>query len=263
MAFDVDVTPTALDRPRPDGGDIRKLTASDAVPAARALARAFYDDPHFRWIVRDDAARMRRLERGFETFVARIWLPHDESYGHERMIGTALWMPPGTWHMGPLRQLRLMPAVIGDLRGDALRLLRAVTFLERKIPRSPSHWYLPAIGVAPAWQGRGYGAALLRPMLERCDRERLPAYLAGLDSPQPRALRAPRLRGRRGSPVREGRAAAVADVARAAELARPRSRPRPRPRPRPQPRTMAIPVRQVHGKRHRSRRAADCASDSR
>lgn len=48
--------------------------------------------------------------------------------------------------------------------------------MERKHPHEP-HWYLPAIGITPAWQGRGYGAALLRPMLERCDAERLPAYL--------------------------------------------------------------------------------------
>jgi GNAT superfamily N-acetyltransferase len=177
LAFDVDQTPAATDRPRPDGGDIRKMTVGEAEPAARALARAFYEDPHFRWIVPDDTTRMQRLERGFETFIRRIWLPPDESYVHERGIGAALWMPPGTLHMGPLDQLRLLPAIARDLRGDTVRLLRAFSYTERKHPRSPAHWYLPAIGVAPAWQGRGFGAALLRPVLERCDRERLPAYL--------------------------------------------------------------------------------------
>ena len=28
----------------------------------------------------------------------------------------------------------------------------------------------------PAWQGRGYDTALLRPVLERCDAESMPAY---------------------------------------------------------------------------------------
>jgi ribosomal protein S18 acetylase RimI-like enzyme len=40
-----------------------------------------------------------------------------------------------------------------------------------------SHWYLPAIGVDPAYQGRGIGGALLRPMLTRADRENRPCYL--------------------------------------------------------------------------------------
>lgn len=169
--------PTVQDRPSPDGSDIRKVSITDVQPVARVLAQAFYDDPHFRWIVRDDAKRMQRLERGFAAFASRIWLPHGESYAHERVAGAALWMPPNTWHLSVVAQLRLMPATIGALRGDALRLLRALTFIERKHPRTPAHWYLPIIGVAPAWQGRGYGAALLRPALERCDADASPAYL--------------------------------------------------------------------------------------
>ena len=171
------VTPTASDRPRPDGSDIRKMTRAEIQPVARALAQAFYDDPHFRWFVRDDTKRMRALERGFSTFISRIWLRPNEGYTHERLIGAALWMPPNTWHMGPLAQLLLLPAIVRNLRADTPRLLKALTFIEKKHPREPQHWYLPIIGVTPAWQGRGYGAALLRAVLERCDADRMPAYL--------------------------------------------------------------------------------------
>jgi GNAT superfamily N-acetyltransferase len=169
--------PTAADRARPDGSDIRKMTVAEIQPVARALARAFYDDPHFRWFVRDDGKRMHKLERGFATFIGRVWLPHDEGYTHERLIGAALWMPPDTWHLGPFAQLLLLPAIVGDLRADTPRLLKALNFIEKKHPREPAHWYLPIIGVAPAWQGRGYGAALLRATLQRCDADRVPAYL--------------------------------------------------------------------------------------
>jgi GNAT superfamily N-acetyltransferase len=178
MASEIAVAaPSASDRPRPDGSDIRKMTVAEIQPVARALAEAFYDDPHFRWFVRDDAKRMQRLERGFATFMGRVWLRQDEGYTHERLIGAALWMPPNTWHLGPLAQLLLLPAIVRDLRADTLRLLKALTFIEKKHPREPGHWYLPIIGVASAWQGRGYGAALLRPVLERCDVDRMPAYL--------------------------------------------------------------------------------------
>ena len=43
------------------------------------------------------------------------------------------------------------------------------------------------IGITPAWQGRGYGAALLRAMLERCDTDRVAAYLEA-SSARSRAL---------------------------------------------------------------------------
>jgi ribosomal protein S18 acetylase RimI-like enzyme len=187
VASDVESSPTASDRPRPDGSDIHKLTADEIRPAALALAQAFYSDPHFCWIVRNDEIRMQRLARGFATFIERVWLPHAESYTHERLMGAALWMPPGTWHLGLLDQLRLAPATIRDLRGDTPRLLKALTFIEKNHPHQPEHWYLAMVGVAPAWQGRGYGAALMRPVLARCDAQEVPAYLEA-STPRNRAL---------------------------------------------------------------------------
>jgi GNAT superfamily N-acetyltransferase len=187
MASEIEVTPTVADRPRPDGSDIRKMTPGEVRAVARTLAHAFYDDPHFRWFIRDDAKRMHKAERGFATFIARVWLRHDESYTHERLIGAALWMPPNTWHLGPLAQLLLLPAVVRDLRLDTPRLLKALAFIEKKHPHQPAHWYLPVIGVVPAWQGRGYGAALLHAVLQRCDADRVPAYLEA-GTPRSRAL---------------------------------------------------------------------------
>ena len=49
-------------------------------------------------------------------------------------------------------------------------------------PTEP-HWYLPLIGVDVTKQGRGYGSALLRYALERCDRDHLPAYLEATSRP--------------------------------------------------------------------------------
>ena len=97
-------------------------------------------------------------------------------------------MPPNTWHVGLLDQLRLLPATVRDLRRDTPRLLRALTFIEKKHPREPEHWYLPMIGVAPAWQGRGYGAALLRPVLESLRPTGAARVPRGVDSAQPGPL---------------------------------------------------------------------------
>jgi GNAT superfamily N-acetyltransferase len=42
------------------------------------------------------------------------------------------------------------------------------------------HWHLMASGVAPSKQGRGISSALIQPVLEEADAERLPYYLETL-----------------------------------------------------------------------------------
>ena len=64
--------------------------------------------------------------------------------------------------------------------------MQAINSLESDQPHD-QHYYLPFVGVVPDWQGRGLGAALLAPVLERCDSERMPAYLEA-SAPRNRAL---------------------------------------------------------------------------
>jgi GNAT superfamily N-acetyltransferase len=173
-------------RPLPDGSDVRKCTAAELTQVVEAVALSFYGDPIFRWIVPDDARRLPQLERGFALFARRVWFPQDEAYTTDRLVGGAFWMPPGAWHLGPLKQLSMLPAMAVILRGALPRLLRLLNAIEARHPHE-HHYYLPVIGVRPEWQGRGFGSALLRPILERCDRERLPAYLEA-SSPRNRAL---------------------------------------------------------------------------
>ena len=163
-------------RPLPDGSDVRKSTAADLPRVVEAVARSFYEDPIFRWIAPNDVRRLPQLERGFALFARRVWFPRNESYTTDRLIGGAFWMPPDTWHLGVFKQLSMLPAMAVILRGELPRLLRLLNAIEAKHPHE-RHYYLPVIGVRPEWQGRGFGSALLRPILERCDREALPAYL--------------------------------------------------------------------------------------
>jgi GNAT superfamily N-acetyltransferase len=58
--------------------------------------------------------------------------------------------------------------------------------MDSRHPRTP-HYYLDSLGVEPEWQGRGLGSALMRPVLERCDRDQVPAYL-NAGSPRSREL---------------------------------------------------------------------------
>ncbi len=74
------------------------------------------------------------------------------------------------------------------MRTFGWRLPRATGLLAQleRLHLRESHYYIPAIGVVSAAQGQGLGAALLAPVLARCDQERLPAYL---EASSPRSAR--------------------------------------------------------------------------
>jgi ribosomal protein S18 acetylase RimI-like enzyme len=175
---------------REQAASVRKATLDDSGATARSLAGAFFDDPAFSWVLRDDPGRMRPLLRGFELFLRRVWIEHEQTYTTVDGVGAAVWEPPGAWKTGLGLQLRLLPAVVRAFGRHAPRVLRSLTVLEADHPAEPQHpphYYLAFLGVDPRWQGRGLGAALLAPVLARCDSERVPAYLEA-STPRNRAL---------------------------------------------------------------------------
>jgi GNAT superfamily N-acetyltransferase len=153
---------------------------------AGALARAFHDDPAFSWVLHADPRRMKILEQGFELFLKRIWLEQEETYTTAGTVAVAVWERPDEWKLPVTRQLRMLPAMAKVFGRHLPRVLRALTVLEGKHPRE-SHYYLPFVGVEPEWQGRGLGSAVLAPVLQRCDEERMPAFLEA-STPRSRTL---------------------------------------------------------------------------
>ena len=147
------------------------------IPAvARAMARAFEDDPAGRWLFPDDASRLARLERMFAEMALPDTLPHDETYTTPARHGAALWVPPGHGETGVGETLRTIPKIVSIWGRHSVRALRAFEFMEANHPKEPHH-YLWLLGVDPDHQGRGIGSALLRAVLDRCDYEGEPAYL--------------------------------------------------------------------------------------
>ena len=155
---------------------VRKATAADRDQLVAVMARAFDDDPMANWFVAQDKRRARRIY-DFMGVAHRITAPGDEIYTTDGIEGGAFWLPPGKWKMGILQQFMLMPAMI---RSSTLKRVPAVmgglNAIEKQHPHEP-HYYLLALGVNPDKQGRGVGTKLMAPILERCDRERIPAYL--------------------------------------------------------------------------------------
>jgi ribosomal protein S18 acetylase RimI-like enzyme len=160
---------------------VRKATEDEIPGLASILARAFYDDPVFSWLLPDEGRRLATQERLFSLLLRRLMFRQGESYTTDGLAGTAIWESPGQWKVGALEQLSLLPAMVRILGRRTPRVVHALTMLEFRPPEAP-HFYLPFLGVAPEWQGRGIGSALLRPVLGRCEDEGLGAYLEASSS---------------------------------------------------------------------------------
>lgn len=169
-----------------EAATVRKARLEESGKLAAILARAFYDDPAMNWVLVDDARRLGVLERSFDLYLRKLWFKQDECYTTGSLAGAIVWELPGQWKLSIVDQLRMLPAM-ARISGRLLpRVLRSLTALESNHPSAP-HYYLPFVGVEPEWQGRGLGAALMRPVLDRCDDEKLAAYLEA-SSPRNRGL---------------------------------------------------------------------------
>jgi ribosomal protein S18 acetylase RimI-like enzyme len=95
--------------------------------------------------------------------------------------GAAMWLPPGVEPDGETLEALAMDNAPVERRADLGGVFER---MGEAHPHEP-HWYLPLIGVDPARQGQGIGAALLRHALARIDADGLPAYL---ESSNPRNI---------------------------------------------------------------------------
>ncbi len=152
----------------------RDLTVDDLDVLGEIMTDAFENDPAMGWIYdnpRAVGAMMKILARS-------LYLPH--GFGHilSGDEGATLWLPPGAkGDAGSMTMLKLAASAfrhagLGGLR----RIMAAADAAEAAHPKEP-HYYLFAIGVRSASQGKGLGKALMKPVLERCDTEAMPAYL--------------------------------------------------------------------------------------
>lgn len=157
---------------------VRPASPSDVQGMSRSLARAFYDDPVWNWFMPNDATRGQQLERMFATLTRKVYLRYgNDCYTTDGYHGAALWVPPGNGKLSIRDVVRILPGWTKAIGWrELLRAQRGIDSFEKVHPSEP-HYYLSFVGVAPEHQGRGLGTALVRAVLETCDREQKPAYL--------------------------------------------------------------------------------------
>ena len=157
--------------------DVRKATSADLSSACASLAKAFSDDPVMTHLIPASASgRDARLAK-LMSMEAKGALKHESMWSSADGQAHAIWKPPGTWKVGGVELVKQTPTAIAALRGRLPLALSVLTGVEKKHPVDPPHWYLAVLGTEPEGQGKGKGSAVMRPVLDLCDTEGVPAYL--------------------------------------------------------------------------------------
>jgi len=163
--------------------DVDRMQPGEQPAVVGALARAFYDDPLFNYFLPNPVAQTKGLLSFMAAGLAdatpfgEIWIARTGG----KVACAAVWLPPGAYPRGLRRDLltnlRGTPTFVRSGRriSGAIRLLAAVDKAHHEL-KEP-HFYLGILGTDPLRQRTGAGHAALRPVLERCDAEGLPAYL--------------------------------------------------------------------------------------
>ncbi len=163
------------------------IQKKDIEKATEVLIRAFHEDPLIQLIYPDPLER-KRYSSVLWKFMIRDGITYGEVYSPTSKIeGVAKWLPPGKEHMGIWRTIRSGGLKMGvalakqkDERKLPPRKIQEITDYilqsHKELMKEP-HWYLANIGVDPDHQGKGYGSKLIKPMLERIEKEGYSVFL--------------------------------------------------------------------------------------
>jgi ribosomal protein S18 acetylase RimI-like enzyme len=169
-----------------DLNDLIVIDRSQIKPAAETLSQAFHNYPVSLYACPDAGLRNRQM-----PFFFRFILYYCQKYGEvyttsSKYEGVAAWLSSDTFPVSMRQLLRAVPLSIFFRTGwgGCGRMKACGEYFDsvhkKLIPYR--HWFLQMIGVKPEFQGKGYGARLIRPVLERIDKQGLACYLETQDT---------------------------------------------------------------------------------
>ncbi|MBM7541310.1 GNAT family N-acetyltransferase [Amphibacillus cookii] len=158
-----------------------RLQKHDLTKASEVLVNAFMDDPLLNAF--KDQPNFKEKYRAFYNVPLTYAFKYGEVYAPTKQLeGIMAWttgdvadmtfwrmlrsgaMRPA-FRMGSQSQKNIMPFV-NQLSSDRAKNMKGQTF-----------YYLALIGVAPEYQGKGYGKILLNSLIEKSERDHIPLYL--------------------------------------------------------------------------------------
>ena len=180
-----------IDDPDEEGPDVRLAEQRDVPRIAATLTVAMANSRWTRWALPDDG-RMQRLTRLHELDAGHRGVATRTAWVTDDVDAVAVWEPPpGASGTAPLPEdvraalARELPYLAGD-RASAVAATAGLVAAGR--PDAP-HWWLTHLGVRPSARRRGLAAAVLAPVLVRCDTEGVLAAAAVVTWAELRFLR--------------------------------------------------------------------------
>lgn len=155
---------------------VRPIVRGDFDAVVAMLGRAFDDDPWFNFVAAQDARREERLRAWLRRGLTRKTFPFGETYTTDDYLGAALWIPAETASSHWWDELELRYALLRVSGPVRRRVREAIRLIQQNEPPEP-HVELRIIGVDPRAQRTGIAAALMLPMLDRCDATGTPIAL--------------------------------------------------------------------------------------
>jgi ribosomal protein S18 acetylase RimI-like enzyme len=163
-----------------DNFDSRPLVLADVEQAAEVISQAFVDDPLCAFMLPFKRTRVKTLRKFFRAY-GEVYLQYQCGCGvGEPLKGVAFWMEPNKPDISvSIKSLGLfIPLLftfypIGFIR--VTNVLKQIDNLQQKYAEEP-HYFLDNIGVLPSERGKGISSRLIRPFLEKADKEKMIVY---------------------------------------------------------------------------------------
>jgi GNAT superfamily N-acetyltransferase len=162
-----------IDDPDEEGPDVRLAEQRDVPRIAATLTIALADSRWTRWALPDDG-RMQRLTRLHELDAAHRGVATKTAWVTDDVTAVAVWEPPPDAENTAALPADVRAALDRELpylaadRAPGVR--KTATLVAAARPAEP-HWWLLHLGVRPTSRRRGLAAAVLAPVLVRCDTE--------------------------------------------------------------------------------------------
>jgi ribosomal protein S18 acetylase RimI-like enzyme len=160
---------------------VRQADVTEVRALSVVLTQAFMGEPVTEWMMPQRFRRKTRREQLYRVELESYILPQEglvttADDGDGGLVGGCLTLPPGRWEMPKSVDGRTALRFFVAYGLKLPRAIRTQRVMAERHPTQP-HYYIRWVGVRPELRGQGLGSALMRPTLDRCDAERLAAYI--------------------------------------------------------------------------------------
>jgi GNAT superfamily N-acetyltransferase len=159
-----------IDDPDEEAPDVRLAEQRDVPRIAATLTVALADSRWTRWALPDDG-RMQRLTRLHELDAGHRGVSTGSAWVTDDVTAVAVWEPPAGTAAPPADVAVALARELPYLAADRWTAVRDTTTLVDSARPAEPHWWLAHLGVRPSSRRRGLAAAVLAPVIVRCDAE--------------------------------------------------------------------------------------------